>query len=117
MEQKELRKRSQDLRKQMTKEECHLWYDFRKTYPIQFKRQYSVGPYFVDFYCCQAKLVVELDGSQHCEPQAMEYDSIRTDYLQEQGFLVMRFSNLDVMTQFRAVCETIDTAVRHRVQG
>ena len=117
MEQKELRKRSQELRKQMTKEERHLWYDFLKTYPVQFKRQYSVGPYFADFYCYKAKLIVELDGSQHCEPKAVEYDRLRTDYLQKQGFLVIRFSNLDVMTQFRAVCETIDTAVINRMQG
>jgi len=117
MEQKELRKRSQELRKQMTKEERHLWYDFLKTYPAQFKRQYSVGPYFVDFYCYKAKLIVELDGSQHCEPQAIEYDIKRTAYLQNQGFLVLRFSNIDIMTQFRAVCEAIDTAVKNRVRG
>ena len=117
MKQSELRQRSQELRKQMTKEERHLWYDFLKTYPVQFKRQYSIGPYFADFYCYKAKLIVELDGSQHCEPEAVEYDRIRTAYLQKQGFLVMRFSNLDVTTQFRAVCETIDTAVKNRMQG
>ena len=117
MEQKELRQRSQGLRKQMTKEERHLWYDFLKTYPVQFKRQYSVGPYFADFYCYKARLIVELDGSQHCEPEAVEYDRKRTEYLQKQGFSVLRFSNLDVTTQFRAVCETIDTAVNNRMQG
>ena len=117
MEQKELRQRSQDLRKQMTKEERHLWYDFLKTYPVQFKRQYSIGAYIVDFYCFHARLIIELDGSQHYEPEAMEYDRMRSEYLQKQGFLVLRFSNSDVMTQFRAVCETIDTAVKNRVQG
>ena len=117
MEQKELRQRSQELRKQMTREERHLWYDFLKTYPTQFKRQYSIGPYYVDFYCYSAKLIVELDGSQHCEPKAMEYDRKRTAYLQKQGFLVLRFSNLDVITQFRAVCETIDAAAKNRMQG
>ena len=117
MEQKELRKRSQKLRRQMTKEERHLWYDFLKTYPVQFKRQYSIGAYIVDFYCFHARLIIELDGSQHYEPEAMEYDRMRSEYLQKQGFLVLRFSNSDVMTQFRAVCETIDTAVKNRVQG
>ena len=117
MEQKDLRQRSQQLRKQMTKEERHLWYDFLKTYPVQFKRQYSVGNYIVDFFCFHARLIIELDGSQHCEPKAMKYDRTRTEYLQKQGFLVLRFSNSDVMTQFRAVCETIDTAVKNRVQG
>ena len=101
----------------MTKEERHLWYDFLKTYPIQFKRQYSVGCYFVDFYCYKAKLIVELDGSQHFEPEEIEYDKCRTDYLQQQGFSVLRFSNRDVMTQFPAVCEVIDTAVNARLQG
>ena len=117
MELTDIRKRSQNLRKQMTKEERHLWYDFLKTYPMQFKRQYSIGPYFVDFYCYQAKLIVELDGSQHYVPGTIAYDNARTQYLQKQGFAVLRFSNSDVLTQFRAVCETIDTAVNNRVQG
>ena len=117
MEQKELRQRSQELRKQMTKEERHLWYDFLKTYPVQFKRQYSIGPYFVDFYCYQAKLIVELDGSQHCEPNAIEYDRKCTAYLQKQGFLVLRFSNIDVIEQFCAVCETVDIAVKNRMRA
>ena len=117
MEQKELRQRSQELRKQMTKEERHLWYDFLKTYPVQFKRQHSFGPYFADFYCYQAKLIVELDGSQHCEPNAIEYDRKRTAYLQKQGFLVLRFSNIDVIKQFCAVCETVDIAVKNRMRA
>ena len=117
MEQKELRQRSQALRKQMTKEERHLWYDFLKTYPVQFKRQYSVGPYFVDFYCYKAKLVVELDGSQHCDSAAMAYDNRRTEYLNSQGLYVLRISNLDVMGEFIGVCELIDRIVRDRVQG
>ena len=117
MEQKNLLCNSQNLRKNMTKEERHLWYDFLKEYPVQFKRQYVIGSYIVDFYCYQARLVVELDGSQHYEPNAVEYDRNRTAYLQKQGLLVMRFSNLDVITQFRAVCEAIDTAVNNRMQG
>ena len=117
MEQKNLLRNSQNLRKNMTKEERHLWYDFLKEYPVQFKRQYVIGSYIVDFYCYQARLVVELDGSQHYEPNAVEYDRNRTAYLQKQGLRVMRFSNLDVITQFRAVCEAIDTAVNNRMQG
>ena len=109
-------RRSQTLRKQMTKEERHLWYDFLKTYPIQFKRQYPIGYYFADFYCYQAKLVVELDGSQHYEPEEIEYDRRRTEYLQQQGYAVLRISNRDVMTKFRSVCEYIDTAVQNRMK-
>lgn len=111
------RKYAQKLRKNMTKEERHLWYDFLKTYPVQFKRQYSIGAYIVDFYCYKAKLVVELDGSQHCEPAQIEYDRKRTSYLQQQGLQVLRLSNRDVKEQFRPVCEAIDIAVRNRMEG
>ena len=100
----------------MTKEERHLWYDYLKTYPIQFKRQYPVGCYFVDFYCYRAKLIIELDGSQHCEPVEIEYDRRRTEYLQQQGFHVLRLSNRDVMARFQSVCEAINIAVRDRVR-
>ena len=106
---------SQALRKNMTKEECHLWYDFLKTYPIQFKRQYVIGIFIVDFLCYRAKLIVELDGSQHCEPVAAEYDKRRTEYLQEQGYHVLRFSNLDVLRDFQGVCHAIDLAVKSRI--
>ena len=106
---------SQDLRKNMTKEERHLWYDFLKTYPIPFKRQFPIGNYIVDFYCHKAKLVVELDGSQHCYPDEIEYDHKRTMFLRQQGLYVLRYSNLDVMRNFRGVCEDIEVAVRDRV--
>ena len=115
MEQKQLLRNAQKLRKNMTKEERHLWYDFLKSYPIQFKRQYPIGSYIVDFYCYRAKLVIELDGSQHCDPSTIEYDRKRTEYLNQQGLYVLRLSNLDVTRQFRSVCETIDTAVRDRL--
>ena len=114
---KAILRRSQYLRRNMTKEERHLWYDFLKTYSVQFKRQYAVGPYFVDFYCYKAKLVVELDGSQHCELVQVQYDSVRTSYLEQQGLLVLRFSNRDVMEQFGSVCEAIDLTVQNRMQG
>ena len=105
---------SQKLRKNMTKEERHLWYDFLKEYPVPFKRQFPIGNYIVDFYCHQAKLVIELDGSQHCTPEGIIYDQKRTAYLESQGLCVVRYSNLDVQHQFRAVCENIDLAVQGR---
>ncbi|MBE6944216.1 MAG: endonuclease domain-containing protein [Ruminococcaceae bacterium] len=110
-------RRAQELRKNMTKEERHLWYDFLKTYPVQFRRQYQIGYYYVDFFCYKAKLIVELDGSQHCSPEVLAYDKARTDFLQEQGFFVQRFSNLDVMKNFQAVCEAIHQTVEERMQG
>ena len=113
---KEILRRSQSLRKNMTKEERHLWYDFLKEYPVQFKRQVPFGNYIVDFYCFQAKLVVELDGSQHCEPAEIAYDQKRTEYLESQGLTVLRISNLDILRNFRGVCEGIDLIVQARLE-
>ena len=94
-----------------------MWYDFLKSYPVQFKRQYAIGPFFADFYCYKAKLVVELDGAQHCTPEAVTYDKNRTAYLEQQGYYVLRISNRDVTEQFHSVCETIDQTVKYRIRG
>ena len=112
---KKLKTNAQSLRKRMTKEEAHLWYQFLCRYPQRFRRQYIIGNYITDFYCHQAKLVVELDGSQHCDPGKMEYDQKRTQYLLSQGLKVLRFSNLDVIRRFQNVCEAIDMEVKERL--
>ena len=112
----QLRGRSRALRKNMTKEEAHLWYQFLCRYPLRFRRQYVIGNYVVDFYCHKAALAVELDGSQHCEPREVVYDSQRTAWLEAQGVKVLRISNLDVMRRFRNVCEYIDQAARERAE-
>ena len=104
---KELKARAQNLRKTMTKEEAHLWYQYLCRAKYRFRRQYVIGNYIVDFYCHQAKLVVELDGSQHYDSEKIEYDKNRTAYLESQGIKVLRFSNLDVIRRFRDVCEEI----------
>ena len=114
-QEKKILRNAQKLRREMTKEERHLWYDFLKTYPLQFKRQYPIENYIVDFYCHKAKLVIELDGSQHCEPKEMKYDGRRTAFLEEKGLYVLRFSNMDVMRNFSGVCENIDRAVQDRL--
>ena len=111
----ESRSIAQTLRKNQTKEERHLWYDFLKTYPVQFKRQYQVGPYYADFYCYRARLIIELDGSQHYEEDGAAYDAQRTAYLNGQGLKVLRFANTDIWKNFAGVCETIDTEVRIRL--
>ena len=104
----ELRTRGRNLRKEMTKEERHLWYDFLKTQSRQWKRQFIFEPYIVDFYCPSAKLVVELDGGQHYEENALAYDAERTKVLQETyGLKVIRFTNLEINRQFQACCEAI----------
>ena len=108
------RRRSQYLRKNQTKEENHLWYDFLKTYPIQFRRQYQIGCYYADFYCHQAKLVVELDGSQHTEENHIRHDAERTAFLESQGLKVLRVYNTDIWKNFSGVCEVIDREVKIR---
>ena len=109
---KSLVSNARKLRKNMTKEERHLWYDFLRTYPVKFLRQKILGKYIVDFYCSAAKLIVELDGSQHYEDKAMEYDKKRTAYLEQYGIRVLRIPNNEVNQNFPGVCEYIDLAVQ-----
>ena len=103
---------AKQLRKEMTKEERHLWYDFLRTYPVRFSRQKVLGKYIADFYSAEVRLVIELDGSQHYENDNMEKDAERTDYLKGYGLKVIRISNNEVSRNFRGVCEYIDAAVR-----
>ena len=98
---------AQTLRKRMTKEERKLWYEFLKPLPLPFKRQKIFGNYIVDFYCASAKLVIELDGSQHYEEQGKQADILRDQHLSELGLTVLRYSNADINLHFGAVCEDI----------
>ena len=107
---------SQTLRRNPTKEEALLWNCFLKKYPLRFRRQYVIGEYIVDFYCHKAKLVIELDGSGHYEPERMERDQIRTQYLESLELLVLRFTNLEIKKYFTAVCEKIDLTVQQRME-
>ena len=107
---------ARNLRRAMTKEERHLWFDFLRDYPIRFRRQESIGNYIADFYCSSAKLVVELDGSQHYDEAGMRSDLERSEYLKALGLTVLRFSNLDVLRNFSGVCEQIDAYVRGRAR-
>ena len=100
------------LRKNMTKEERHLWYDFLKGYPIRFLRQKVIDNYIADFYCSSAKLVIELDGSQHYEPEGLLSDKIRTEHIQSRGITVIRIPNNVIFSDFRSVCEYIDLCVQ-----
>ena len=100
------------LRKNMTKEEKHLWYDFLRTYPNRFVRQKVIANYIVDFYCASAKLVIELDGSGHYTNECIEYDKQRTEFLEEYGLQVLRIPNTEINTNFREVCEYIDRIVK-----
>ena len=105
---------ARNLRKNMTKEERKLWYEFLRIYPVRFRRQEIIGNYIADFYCSKAALVVELDGSQHFEKSGILYDEERTAFFKREGLHVLRFSNLDVMRNFSGVCEAIDLEIRTR---
>ena len=109
-----LTSRAQQLRRNMTKEERKLWYEYLNTYPVRFRRQVTFGNYIVDFYCAAAKLAIELDGSQHYEPQAQIKDLERTSFLEANGIVVLRFSNLDVLKNLSGVCQQIDIVVKQR---
>ncbi len=91
----------------MTAEERRLWYDFLKALPVNVHRQKVIGNYIVDFYCAKAKLVIELDGSQHFESDGLKSDLIRDAYLNNLGLTVLRYSNLDINRNFDAVCADI----------
>ena len=97
-----------ELRKNMTKEERHLWYDYLRTHPARFTRQKILGRYIADFYSAKAQLVIELDGSQHYEREGLIHDQIRTEFLEEYGLNVIRIPNNAVMQNFRGVCGYID---------
>ena len=99
-----LRKNAQKLRRDMTKEERRLWYDFLKQLPVTINRQKVIGPYIVDFYCASAKLVIELDGSQHYEEDGAASDRERDSALNGFGISVVRYSNDDINRNFNGVC-------------
>ena len=84
----------------MTKEERHLWYDFLKTLPVTVHRQKVIGSYIVDFYIASAKLVIELDGSQHFEDGYQLRDIKRDEYLMKLGIRVLRYTNLEIQKNF-----------------
>ena len=103
---------AKQLRKNMTKEERHLWYDFLRSYPVRFSRQKVLGKYIADFYSAKANIVIELDGSQHCEDENIERDAERTAFFQGYGLIVIRIPNNEVNKNFYGVCEYIDAVVK-----
>ena len=113
---KNLIPRAKELRKNATPQENELWYKFLRTYPIRFQRQKTIGQFIVDFYCHEAKLAIELDGSQHFTPEGITYDEARTAAIETFGVAVLRFTNRDIESEFKAVCMQIDAVVHARLQ-
>ena len=104
------------LRKTMTREEKILWGYYLRKYPIRFHRQYAIGRYIADFYCIKAKLVIELDGSQHFMEAGEAYDQRRTAYMERFGIQVLRFTNKEILSNLYGVCEYIDLVVKNRLK-
>ena len=115
MEEHTLTDRAKKLRKNMTKQERNLWYDFLSNRPEKWYRQQIIGNYIVDFYCEAFKLVIELDGSQHYEENAREYDKNRSTFLESMGNKVIRFTNTDIDSRFDSVCESIVQTLKWRI--
>ena len=103
---------AKQLRKEMTKEERSLWYDFLRTYPVRFSRQKVLGKYIADFYSAEAKLVIELDGSQHYDEISEKKDAERTEFLKGYGVRVIRIPNKEITDNFLGVCKYIDDMVK-----
>ena len=106
---------AKNLRKNMTPWERKLWFEFLRTFPVRFQRQKAIGNYIVDFYCAKARLVIELDGSQHYCKNNIIKDEIRSEKLEEFNLTVIRIPNNEVDENFSGVCEYIETAVKNKM--
>ena len=103
---------ARNLRNKATREENHLWYDFLSKYEVRFQRQKAIDNFIADFYCDQAKLIIEIDGSQHYSKKGMDRDSFRSDILEGYGLTVIRFTNYQINKNFKGVCDYIDLVVK-----
>ena len=101
----------------MTRQEKHLWYDFLRYYPVKIYKQRIIDDFIADFYCHSARLVIELDGSQHYTNQGKAHDEARTEILERYGIYVLRFSNKDVNDNFEGVCYMIDKVINERINN
>jgi very-short-patch-repair endonuclease len=107
---RKLKKAARELRKNMTDAERLLWSKIRKKqlHGLMFTSQKPLGGYIVDFYCFEANLVVEVDGSQHYTSNAIEYDKVRDETLKNLELKVLRFTNIDVLENIDGVIEVIE---------
>ncbi len=108
---------ARSLRKNATPQENHLWYDFLSKYEVRFQRQKAIDNFIADFYCHKAKLIIEIDGSQHYTALGKERDEFRTEILEGYDMKVIRFTNMQINTNFEGVCKYIDSVVKAAVEG
>ena len=107
--------RAKELRKNMKPQERKLWYEFLRYYPVKIYKQRIIDSFIVDFYCSSAKLVIEVDGSQHYTEDGLAYDFERSEMLKKYDLFVLRFTNIDVDKNFSNVCEEIDRTIKFRI--
>ncbi len=103
---------AKSLRKNATPQENHLWYDFLSKHEVRFQRQKAIDNFIADFYCHKAKLIIEIDGSQHYTKEGKLKDEFRTEILEEYNLKVIRFTNRQIDTNFHSVCKYIDAVVK-----
>ena len=108
---RDLKRPSQSLRRDPSPAERKLWYEFLSGLPVKFTRQKPLGHYIADFYCANARLVIEVDGDSHFSEDGVRYDAIRTLHLESEGIRVLRFNNIEVMEEFEGVCQKIGAAL------
>ena len=106
---------TKNLRKNATRQEKKLWYDFLSKYPVRFQRQKAIDNFIADFYCHKAKLIIELDGSQHFTEKGLSKDAMRTEKLETYNLKVIRIANNQISKNFRGVCEYIDMIVKNEI--
>ena len=103
------------LRREMTPQERKLWYLFLRKHPAKIYKQRIIGSYIADFYCATAKLIIEIDGSQHFDPDGQQKDMARTAYFDSLGLQVVRYSNADINERFDRVCESLQQLLQARI--
>ncbi len=103
---------AKNLRNRATPQEKRLWYDFLSKYEVRFQRQKPIGDFIADFYCYKAKLVIEIDGTQHLTDVGVKKDEYRTEILNDFGLTVIRFTNNQIDNDFFKVCSYIDETVK-----
>lgn len=114
---KDINNIARTLRKQMTRQERHLWYDFLRNYYVKVYRQRTIDNYVADFYCPAAKLVVELDGGQHYTEKKMLDDEHRSLIINQYGIHVVRIPNNEIDNNFYSVCTYLDSIIKKRIKG
>ena len=103
---------AKNLRKNATPQEKSLWYGFLSKYEVRFQRQKAIDDFIADFYCHKAKLIIEIDGSQHYTEKGIQKDEFRTEILESYGLKVIRFTNCQIDNNFYGVCKYIDEEVK-----